>query len=68
MMNMTEFIEKLKEHTNRQVILILLEIIEERGDPSLIPFLERWREVEVKKLKSRVGGIIKAISERQTTQ
>ena len=38
------------------------------GDPSLIPFLERWREVEVKKLKSRIGGIIKAISERQTTQ
>jgi len=42
---------------------ILLSIL-----PSLIPFLERWREVEVKKLKSRVGGIIKAISERQTTQ
>ena len=61
-------IEKLKEHTNRQVVLILLELIEERGDPSLIPFLERWREVEVKKLKSRIGGIIKAISERQTTQ
>ena len=61
-------IERLKEHTNRQVILILLEIIEERGDPSLIPFLEKWREIEVKKLKSRIEGIIKAISERQITQ
>jgi len=61
-------IERLKEHTNRQVILILLEIIEERGDPTLIPFLEKWREIEVKKLKSRIEGIIKAISERQPTQ
>ncbi len=61
-------IEKLKEHTNRQVVLILLELIEERGDPSLIPFLEKWREIEVKKLKSRIGSLIKAISERQTTQ
>ena len=48
--------------------MILLELIEERGDPTLIPFLEKWREIEVKKLKSRIGGIIKAISERQITQ
>lgn len=59
-------IEKFKEHTNRQVVLILLELIKERGEPSMIPLLEKWKVVEVKKLRKKIGGTIQTISERAT--
>ena len=47
---------------NREVILILLDIIQEKNNPCLIPFLELWRTVECKKLKSKLGRILRELS------
>ena len=57
-------IEQLKEHTNRQVVLIVLDLLRERGDASLIPILEEWKAVEVKKIRDGIGDVISAIEDR----
>ena len=57
-------IEQLKEHTNRQVVLIVLDLLREREDASLIPILEKWKAVEVKKIRDGIGDVISAIEER----
>lgn len=50
-------IEQLK-NTNREVIFILLEQIAATGNIGVINFLERWREVEVKKVQVRINWTI----------
>lgn len=55
-----EFIETLKEHTNREVVWIILDLITERGQPYMLPFLQKWKEVEVRKIRE---GISKAVQE-----
>ena len=36
------------------VVLIVLELLRERGDASLIPILEEWKAVEVKKIRDGI--------------
>lgn len=51
------------ETVNRQVKHIMLDKMAEKGTKELIPLLEAWKLLEVKKIQSRIGGIIKAIQE-----
>ena len=57
-------IETLKTR-NRQVILLLLDKIATHGTENLIPFLEKWKQDEVKKVASRIGGTVMKIRERK---
>lgn len=58
-------VEKAKEEElknelkrlNREIILILLDIIQGKKEPALVPFLESWRSVECKKLKKYLGRL-----------
>lgn len=47
-------IDMLKENTNRQVVLIVLNLISERGEPYMIPLLLKWKEVEVRKIRNGI--------------
>lgn len=42
----------------------LTETVSVGAKPEDYSFLEKWREIEVKKLRNRIGGTIKAITER----
>ena len=56
------FIEILKTR-NRQVILLLLDKIEQRGNKYFLPLLEQWATTEVKKVTARIHFVEKRISE-----
>ena len=56
------FIEILKTR-NRQVILLLLDKIEQRGNKNFLPLLEQWATTEVKKVAARIHSIENRISE-----
>ena len=68
-----ETVEKGKEETlandlkklNREIILILLDTIQEKADPALIPFLELWRCVECKKLRKHLGRILRELPQNK---
>ena len=57
-------INQLKEQTNREVVLIVLDLIKERGDSSMIPMLEKWKAVEVKKIRNGINEAICVIREK----
>lgn len=50
-------IEDLKQ-TNREVVLILLEQLATDENVFVIPFLRKWHEVEVKKVRKRINQTI----------
>lgn len=50
--------EELKDR-NRGVILRLLELVEASRDPRLIPLLLEWMEVDYRKLRERIGQVIR---------
>jgi superfamily II DNA helicase RecQ len=50
---------------NREVVLLLLNMLKERGDARYIPLLESWEKVEHKKVRHRLRGIISALRDRQ---
>ncbi len=56
------------EHVNRQVKHIMLDKMAEKGTKDLIPLLEAWKMTEVKKVQSRIGGVIKAIQEKKRAE
>ena len=58
------FIEKLKEHTNREVVWIILDLITERGQPYMLPFLQKWKEVEVRKIREGISKAVQEINSR----
>lgn len=62
--NDEQFIVKLKEHTNRQVIWIILDLIKENGTPDMVPFIQKWKEVEVRKIREGIDNSIQSIWER----
>ena len=62
--NDEQFIVKLKEHTNRQVIWIILDLIKEKGTPDMVPFIQKWKEVEVRKIREGIDKSIQSIWER----
>ena len=56
-------IKRLREQTNRQVVLIVLELLKQRGEIHQIPMLEKWQSSEVKKIRAEIGRVVSAIRE-----
>lgn len=46
---------------SRDMILILLEMVEKSGDPKFIPLLQAWQAVDYKKVRQRIQEVIEAI-------
>lgn len=46
---------------NRQVVLDVLTKIEGTGNADLIPMLEAWKVMEVRKVRERIDGVVKAL-------
>ena len=46
---------------DREMILLLLDKIEATGDAKFIPALEAWKKVDYKKVKQRIGQIIRQL-------
>ena len=46
----------------RDMILLLLDKIQARGDSKYIPILEAWRKIDYKKVRVRINSVIRAIS------
>lgn len=59
-------VEELRDKTNRQVKNRLIELIRERGTPDMLPLIEAWASVEVKKLKAALNSAAKEITARNT--
>lgn len=59
-------IEELRDKTNRQVKLRVIELIREKGTPDLLPLVETWAAVEVKKLKDALNSAAKELNARKT--
>ena len=57
-----DMFEELKS-VNRQVVFGLLNRIKERGDKEYIPLLKAWQEGEVRKVREKIGGVIKFLEE-----
>jgi hypothetical protein len=45
---------------NRGMILRLLELIEESGNPSYIPLLRAWAEIDYQKAGKRINAVIRS--------
>lgn len=50
---------------SRDMILILLEKVESTGDAKYIPLLEAWAEIDYKKVRSRIRGVIQRLKSRR---
>jgi hypothetical protein len=46
---------------NREMILLLLDMIEAQADERCIPLLQKWSDLEVKKVRSRIAAVIRCI-------
>ncbi|MBC8389418.1 MAG: RQC domain protein [Actinobacteria bacterium] len=46
----------------RDMIILLLDKIQARGDSKYIPILEAWRKIDYKKIRARINSVIRAIS------
>ena len=57
-----DMFEELKR-VNRQVVFGLLNRIKERGDKEYISLLKAWQEGEVRKVREKIGGVIKFLEE-----
>lgn len=52
--------EYLKDR-NRRMIMQLLDKVAATGDPKYIPLLEAWAEVDYKKVRARIGYVIRQL-------
>jgi superfamily II DNA helicase RecQ len=59
-------VEELREKTNRQVKVRVIELIGEKGTPNMLPLVEAWADGEVKKLKAALNSAAKEIDTRNT--
>lgn len=50
-------VEMLKDR-NREIILLLIDKIKEKGDASFIPFLQRWQTIDYKKVRAAIQEVI----------
>ncbi len=57
-----DMFEELKR-VNRQVVFGLLNRIKERVDKEYISLLKAWQEGEVRKVREKIGGVIKFLEE-----
>ena len=46
---------------SRDMILLLLDKVEASGDAKYIPLLEAWAEIDYKKVRSRIRGVIQRL-------
>ena len=53
--------EELKDR-NRGMILRLLELVEESEDARYVPLLREWAAVDYKKVRQRIGQVIRRLS------
>jgi len=51
---------KMKD-VNRQVVFDVLEKIRETESADFIPLLEAWKVMEVRKVRERIGGVVKSL-------
>ena len=52
---------------NHQVVLGVLEKIQGSKNAEFIPFLEAWRELEVRKVRERINSVIKTLTSKAPT-
>ena len=57
----TEFDMSYLKDRARDMILILLDMVEASGDTKYIPILEAWAEVDYKKVRKRIGEVIEQL-------
>jgi hypothetical protein len=50
---------------NRGMIMLLLDKVEETGDPKYIPILRAWEEVDYKKVRRRIRQVILKLAEHE---
>lgn len=48
---------------NRQVVFDVLEKIREKGNVDFIPLLEAWKNMEVRKVRDRIGSVVNTLNE-----
>lgn len=51
------------KNTNREVVYDVLEKIRKTGDGKYIETLEKWKAVEVRKVRERISSVIRSIEE-----
>lgn len=49
------------KETNRQIILMLLDKIENTENNQYIPVLEEWKQIDYKKVQGRISSVIKRL-------
>jgi superfamily II DNA helicase RecQ len=52
---------------NRDMILLLLDMVEATKDPKYIPLLQDWEAIDYKKVRARIQEVIKAIQRNTLT-
>ena len=52
---------------NREVIFLLLHILEVSGDARFIPLLESWEKLDYKKVRRGIHRVISALRDRKAT-
>ena len=55
------FLMTLLKDRNREMILLLLDKVEESGDPKYIPLLKDWAKIDYKKVIKRIHSVIRNI-------
>jgi hypothetical protein len=60
----TEFDMTYLKDRARDMILILLDMVEATGDAKYIPILEAWAEVDYKKVRKRISGVVEHLNEK----
>jgi superfamily II DNA helicase RecQ len=61
----SDFDMSLLKDKNREVILLLLDILELSGDARYIPLLESWEKLDYKKVRQGVRRVISALRDRK---
>ena len=56
-------VQELKDR-NRSMIFLLLEKIRATNDPSFIPLLEAWKQIDYKKVRKRINSVIQSLEKR----
>ena len=61
----SDFDMSLLKDKNREVIFLLLDILELSGDAQYIPLLESWEKLDYKKVRQSIRRVISALKDRK---
>lgn len=53
----------MRNELHREVVLLILDRIEERGAPRYVAFLEAWRADTFKKVRQRIGQVLQRLGQ-----